>query len=1386
MPNAKAFIYFNRIEPSGRFERVFRKLEHMSFLIALAQRFLARVLASPRGPRLVPPWLAAPWLAACIVLLLVTWCGAAHAGAPRSLRFERIGLEDGLPQESVNAILQDRTGFMWLGTQGGLARFDGYRTRVFHNDPADPRSLVDNYIQAAYEDDAGRLWFGTRGGLVRFDAATETFVRYPLAASSERVVRNAAVTAIVGDRNGGLWIGTGDGLVHLDPDSGRLRSWRHDGRDGSSLRDDRVTALALDPHGALWVGANTGIDRLALGADRFEHFDVDPGAARGALRNGAVGGNSVLALSMGPRDTLWIGTGAGLDAWRIGEGAPQRRHVGFDEGMSATRVSRLYHDRGNNLWVGTDLEGLKWRDPVSGRFIGYANQPLDRHSLSDNQVSAIWVDRTGTLWVGTSLGGVNRTDLASGGFDRFSVLPGQGGQTAVRKVRAIAAGADGSLWLGTGGAGLMHMEPASGRVEHFRHNPHDPGSLPDDFVTALMPGRARLWIGTANGLSWRDPVSGRYTGVALGKGDLGAGAAYVQGLMLDHLGRLWIATHGGLFMLDADGRPARSWRHDPADPGSLGENYDFALLEDRQGAVWIGTENGLDRLDPASGKFAHFRHDPRDPDSLRHNRIYDLYESARGDIWVGTAGGLHRLERRKDGRMAFRMFPVHAGSEQGPIGAILEDDKGGIWASTMGGLTRVDAAGGRFKNYTAKDGLIDGTFIVGSAAAGADGELHFGGVNGMTSFLPEEVRDNPYPPTVIISDFQVLNRPRPLAGRAGAARAAELSWRDSVFTLEFAALHYADPRANRYAYRLRGFDRDWTEADAGKRFATYTNLDPGSYVFEVRAANKDGVWGTQPATLAITIAPPLWKTWWFRLGVALGALGIGAGVYRLRVRALVQQKHRLERQVGMRTAELVLQKEHAERRKQEAEAQKEAVEEARRNIALLSDIGRELTANLDGEAIMANVHAQVRQLMDADVFSIGVAVDGAAAHGARLDYRYVMRGDRRADAAGCPEPVLRLGEHCVATGEEILIDDLALEYPRYLGERLEAHLEDSAPAGTRTDTGALARADARSLLFVPIMVGAHVLGVISVQSRRTNAYRHVQLDMLSTLAAYVGVALDNADAYRRLKETQAQLAASEKLASLGSLVAGVAHELNTPIGNSLLMASTLHEKTEALAARFAGNQLKKSELEAWIAADREATSLIMRSLHAAADLVDSFRQVSVDQESRQRRRFDLARACQEIAATMMNQVRRAGHTLELRVGPGIQMDSYPGPFGQVLINFINNAMLHAFDQPGGRMALSAVELGSGLVRIQFADDGRGIPPEHLSRIFDPFFTTRMGQGGNGLGLNIAYNLVTTLLGGSIRVESSPGQGTVFILELPMRAPEGSASASAPVLPEDAL
>jgi ligand-binding sensor domain-containing protein/signal transduction histidine kinase len=1274
----------------------------------------------------------AVWLIASVLYALLP--GDAGA-AQRSLRFERLTSENGLTQQSVLSILQDRQGFIWFGTQAGLHRFDGYRMTVFHNDPNDPGSLPDNFVSAAYQDAGGVLWFGTKGGLARFDPGTGRFRRHLLAQPGRAPMRG--VTAILPAPGGELWLATSDGLVRFDPASGLHRAWRHEPGNPASLRDERINALALGADGALWIGMASGIDRLAPGAARFEHFTVEPAGM--ARRNPAR--DNVLSLSMGPRETLWIGTAAGLAAWRVDDAAPRPLPLGAAERMADLRIERLYHDPGAQLWVGTDTGGLKWRDPASGQFVSYRHSQFDQHSLSDNQVTSVLVDRTGTLWVGTYFGGVSRTDLASGGFARYGSADGLGRA----KVRAVHGDPDGRIWVGTTGDGLLRLNPATRGLERIREP-----VLPGGVVTALALGGRRLWIGTPTGLLWRDPdgASGR---VPLGPG---GGASYVQALRVGRDGTLWIVTRGGLSALGPGALTTRSWRNDPDDPTSLGDNYGLALLEDRHGIVWIGTESGLERFDRAANTFTHYRHDPADPASLRHSRVYNLLESAAGELWIGTAGGLHRMEQGEEGAR-FRFFPFGGEQPAPPIGVALEDGDGHLWASTTAGITRIDPASGQTKSYTAKDGLIDGSYFVGSGWRGLDGRMHFGGMNGMTSFQPSEVRDNPFPPTVAITDLLVLNRSLGVHDLP-ARKEVTLSHRDAVFTLEFAALHYADPRGNRYAYRLDGFDQGWVDTTAGRRFATYTNLDPGRYVFRVRASNKDGVWNPEAATLAITITPPFWKTWWFRTFLGATVLALSYLAYRMRVHALVEQTDRLEREVGARTAELRLQKEDAER-------QKESVERAHRDIALLSDMGRVLTANLDSEAIMATLYQHVGELMDAPVFAVALLRPGRGV----LELPFVMADGRRA----APGELALAGERhlllaCALEGREILLGDVAAE------------LGDGDAAQPATLPGLEPRLRPASLLCVPVTVGERVLGAVTVQSLAPYAYSQVHLDMLGTLAAYVGVAIDNAGAYHQLKETQAQLAAHEKLASLGSLVAGVAHELNTPIGNSLLMASTLQERTGALAQRLETATLKRSDLEGYMAASIEASELIARSLHNAAELVSSFRQVSVDQASDQRRRFDLAQACHEIAATMMNTVRRAGHQLLLDVPHGIVMDGYPGPLGQVIINFVNNAMLHAFEAEGGVMTLQASRL-DGLVRLTFRDDGRGIEGEHLGRIFDPFYTTRMGQGGTGLGLNIAWNIVTTLLGGTIRVESAPGAGTAFVLELPLVAPDASQGARAP-------
>ncbi|GGX84910.1 GAF domain-containing protein [Massilia dura] len=443
------------------------------------------------------------------------------------------------------------------------------------------------------------------------------------------------------------------------------------------------------------------------------------------------------------------------------------------------------------------------------------------------------------------------------------------------------------------------------------------------------------------------------------------------------------------------------------------------------------------------------------------------------------------------------------------------------------------------------------------------------------------------------------------------------------------------------------------------------------------------------------------------------------------------------------------EKERAEERHHRALAMSEAgrAELQQQTSAILqrlSAIGQEITMYLDAKGIYEVLDRHVHALLPAYAFAIMLRAPGGAA----LEMAFgTEAGAPLAPFTIAPGDATAWSPCCVDERREIVVDDLARHAPAIDGCRHCA-----------------------SALFVPLLLGERVLGAMSVQARQRAAYGERERLIFRTLCAYGAIALDNAQAYRQLQEAQSQLVAQEKLAALGALMAGVAHELNTPIGNSLLIASTLEQKTLELDRALNGPGLRRSELAAYIADAHRAAELVMRGLHSAADLVASFKQVAVDRTTEQRRRFQLHQVTHEIVATMMNRIRASNHRIGCDVPEGIELDSYPGPFGQVITNLINNALLHAFEgRGGGTMQLTAVAGPDGKVTVVFADDGAGIPREHLSRIFDPFFTTKLGRGGSGLGLSISYNIVTGLLGGRISVASN-GAGTTFTLELPLVAP----------------
>lgn len=498
----------------------------------------------------------------------------------------------------------------------------------------------------------------------------------------------------------------------------------------------------------------------------------------------------------------------------------------------------------------------------------------------------------------------------------------------------------------------------------------------------------------------------------------------------------------------------------------------------------------------------------------------------------------------------------------------------------------------------------------------------------------------------------------------------------------------------------------------------------------------------------------------FALAEEYDRLGRHAEAYRMAVRANEARERVLSQEASNRATAMQVrldsERSHAQaehhRRQAEAEARRAALlQQTSDTLERLGTIGQEITSQLDTEHVFQAIERHVHGLLDASSFTI-----------------YLMDADGRGLTS-----VYDLEDGVRLPSDHVALDDTQSFSARCVRERQELLIDFTTPGQiVRYVPGTLATLSA---LFAPLTIADRVLGVMTIQSTRAQAYAENERLVFRTLCAYTAIALDNAVAYTHLRDAKDQLVVQEKLAALGALVAGVAHELNTPIGNSLLTASTLQENTRALETAAASGTMRRSTLGEYIVSTHEGLDLVTRGLRSASELVQSFKQVAVDRATEQRRTFDLQRTSQEVVDTLQRSIRVAGHQLVLDIAGGITLDGYPGPYGQVLTNLINNALLHAFDgRTHGTMRLQAQVVRPGHAEIRFSDDGVGISSENLGRIFDPFFTTKMGRGGSGLGMSISYNIVTSLFGGTMEVASTPGAGTCFILHVPLNAPQAQA------------
>jgi PAS domain S-box-containing protein len=836
----------------------------------------------------------------------------SRALIPPNLKFEHLTTDHGLANNIVWGIVQDNRGFMWFSSLDGLNRYDGYNFKVYKHDPEDPNSLSDNLIRQIYSDRSGILWLTTfAGGLNKFDPETEEFVRYQHDPADPKSLSDNAVRAIYEDRAGDLWLGTLGGLNKFEPATGTFVHYRHDPADPASLADDQVFSIYEDQAGNLWVGTwNGGLDKFDRESESFTHFQHDPDDPN------SLSHNSVTAIFQDKAAKLWIGTwGGGLNQF-IPETMQFIRYQ-YDPGdptsIGSDAVVAIYQDQSDLLWFGTLGGGLNLFDPPTATFIRYQHDEIDPYSLSHNDVTAIYEDAEGTLWLGTRTGGINKYYRRH--FD--TVQPDPFAASGIRATAGFAVYEDheGLLWMGHE-SGLMMLDPKSGSYKNFQHDPNDPHSLSNSTVQAITEDRrGNLWVGTSSGLNKFDRETETFLYYLNDTADSNSlSADLVYAIAEDQAGMLWIGTFGGgLNRFDPETGKFKRYLHNPSDPTSLSANVVETVVEDHSGVIWVGTNGGLNKLNQETGEFTHFTNDPNDPQSLSDDSVLSLLVDDSGTLWVGTSGGLNRFDQK---RQSFIRYTESDGLPSNRIDAIVEgevaakSEESSLWMTTNRGVTKFGQGSELFRNYDRSDGLEDNFALSLANSKSNSGEIFVGTASGFNVFVPAELQDNPYSPPIVITEIYLANRPIESSVDTDLPQSImeidqiTLSHSEKVISLEFSGLSYQVPGKNRYRYMLEGFDEDWTEVGADRRFVTYTNLDPGDYTFRVLGSNNDGLWNEEGASITITITPPWWQTTWFRMAVFASLMGLMGLVLVGQGRRRRAREQELEALVTTRTQEL--------------------------------------------------------------------------------------------------------------------------------------------------------------------------------------------------------------------------------------------------------------------------------------------------------------------------------------------------------------------------------------------------------------------------------------------------------------------------------------------------
>ena len=1249
----------------------------------------------------------------CLLPVLALAAGSQPPIQSNSLHFGQYKDTQGLSHNQIGDILQDSDGFVWIATYEGLNRFDGFNFKVYRADNAEQKNaLGSNYVTALVEDNQRNLWIGTAEGVSRLNLDSYQMDYFPLGgqATASQVFVNQLLVV-----NNRLWVGASDGLYTLDKHGDQFEEIELP----EAIKDQPIVSLAADDQGKIWFAVQPGgiymlntstrkaqpvaelmpelqfipevrtvwfdkQQRLWLGSAYTQIQIIDRATRTARLlalpkpheKERALA--PVRSFAHDSQGKIWITTmGRGLYVYDPLSSSVQHYHrsSNLDFTLRDNYLWKAVRDNQGRMWLATDVAGVLYHDPKSRWFTHYFHDPANEQSIGNGSIWSIYLTRSGNLWVGHDEG----VDLLDANRRKIKSLlnrPDEAGGLSDNRVFNIIEDQSGDIWF-TSDLGIDRYNVEQDRFTYYRHQDGNPNALPGPETRVFyMDDRKRLWIGTSDGLARYRPQSDDF--------------------------KTFEKTLGN-------------------------EIYD--IIEGAKNHYWLAShQQGLLYLDANTGHVIHYRHSPDDVETLSSNKATSLVLKNQY-LWIATLNGLNRLHVQTG---QIRRFHIKDGLPSNVVYRILQDEQGRIWGSTSKGLFAISTDTLAIDTYGVKYGLQGPDFTTFGAHKGHNGELFFGGANGVSSFVPSQVPALAQAKPPVLTELSVLNLPvNPslnglLTKPLHQTHEIELTHRQNLFTVAFSSLQMAAPESLQYSYQLEGFNDEWLTPLPGKPQATFTNLDSGSYRLLTRAREANGQWSTPNASLTIHIKPPPWSTWWALLLYALVLSLVLASLFWQRLQKKRQQ------QVYLRNLE--------QRKKQLDLALWASGDELwewdmthrtmTRFNCLENSIDRFFGEEFTLDKLAVFIHPDdVERVLAA----INDHIDGKVPH-YEESFRMLDREDKWMWVLDRGQVVEKSdnGEPLKFSGTTKNIDRL---------KQAEGQLREL--------TGDLEQ-----------RVAQRTADLEERSTQLENANRHLQ------------------EALRVINLTRKQLDDAEKMAVLGNLVVGVSHEINTPLGIAITAWSTLEDAARQLFEEKQQGKLTNTRFDDFEQVFGQSHELLQGNLQRTRKLIENFKQVAVNQSDEARRQFDIEQLLTDCVANATARYDNSRLLLNLDCNAQGEMDSFPMSLAGVFAQLIENAVEHRKDANLPVTVLIQAQTRGNELMLDFQDNGSGIDSQVQNRMFEPFYTTQRGQGRTGLGLHIVYNQITQRLGGSIDYRAEPSKGARFEIHLPTTAPDN------PTVPQD--